>query len=103
MQPLVAPRRMKYVPPERDLLYKDHKDVSERTVYILRAWSPDRKRFVPLAAPRQVDTIRSRVGNTHRRAGALTSPPLSSTPSRRSTSCKSFTPCVVVLMAIRLS
>src|SRR5437870_4190891 len=80
MQPLVAPRRKKYVPPERDLLYKDHKDVSERTVYILRAWSPDRKRFVPLAAPRQVDTIRSRVGNTHRRAGALTSPPLSSTP-----------------------
>ena len=57
MQRLVAPRRMKSVPPARDLLYKDHQDVSERTVYIVRAWSPERKRFVPLAAPRQVDTI----------------------------------------------
>jgi hypothetical protein len=73
MQPLVAPRRMKCVPPECDFLYKDHQDVSQRTVYILRALSPDRKRFVPLAAPRQVDTLRSRVGNTHLRAGALTS------------------------------
>src|SRR6266568_7297720 len=103
MQPLVAPRRMKYVPPERDLLYKDHKDVSERTVDILRAWSPDRKRFVPLAAPRQVDTIRARVGHTHRRAGALTSPPLSWCSLRRSTSCKLFTPFVVGLLAMRRS
>jgi hypothetical protein len=32
MQPLVAPRRMKWVPPERDFLYKDNTDVSQRTV-----------------------------------------------------------------------
>ena len=32
MQPVVAPRRMKCVPPERDFLYKDHQDVSQRTV-----------------------------------------------------------------------
>ena len=32
MQPLVAPRRMKCVPPARDFLYKDHQDVSQRTV-----------------------------------------------------------------------
>ena len=43
MQPLVAPRRMKEVRPERDLLYKDTKDVSERTVDMLRALSPDRQ------------------------------------------------------------
>jgi hypothetical protein len=75
MQPLVAPRRMKYIPPARAFLYKDPQDVSERTVDILRALSPDRQRFVPLAAPRQVATIRSRVGNTPLRAGALPSLP----------------------------
>jgi hypothetical protein len=32
MQPVVAPRRMKCVPRERDFLYKDNKDVSQRTV-----------------------------------------------------------------------
>jgi hypothetical protein len=31
---------------------------------MLRAWSPERKRCVPLAAPRQVDIGRARVGNT---------------------------------------
>ena len=101
MQPLVAPRRMKEVPPERDLLSKDHQDVSERTVDILRAWSPERTRFVPLAAPRQVDTIRSRVGKTPRSAGALPSPPGLSPPARRAPSCQSCPPCVVVGMAMR--
>ena len=103
MQPLVAPRRMKYVPPERDLPYKDPKDVSQRTVDMLRAWSPERKQFDPLAAPRHVDTIRAHVGNTHRRAGALTFSPLSSTPSRRSTSGTWCTLCVVGVMVIRRS
>jgi hypothetical protein len=32
MQPLVAPRRIQYVPPARDLLDKDDQDVSQRTV-----------------------------------------------------------------------
>jgi hypothetical protein len=77
MQPLVAPRRMKCLPPARDFLYKAPQDVSQRTVCNVRVLNPDRKRFVPLAAPRQVDRHRSRVGNTHRRAGALTSFPLS--------------------------
>ena len=103
MQPLVAPRRMKYVPPAREFLSKDPQDVSERTVCIVRALSPERTRFVPLAAPRHVDTIQSRVGNTPRRAGALTSLPLSSLVSRRSMSCTSCIPCVVVLMAMQRS
>ena len=77
MHPLVAPRRMKCLPPARDFQYKDPQDVSQRTVCYVRVLNPERKRFVPLAAPRQVDIVRSRVGNTHRRAGALTSFPFS--------------------------
>ena len=52
MQPVVAPRRMKWVPPACAFLYKDHQNVSQRTVEMLRALSPDRKRLAPLAAPR---------------------------------------------------
>ena len=103
MQPSVAPRRLKGVPPERDVLYKDPKDVSQRTVYILRALSLDRKRFVPLAAPRPVDRRRSRVGKTPRRAGALTSPLCFAVPSRRATSCQVCLPCVGGLMAMQRS
>ena len=73
MQPVVAPRRMKCLPPARDFRYKDKLDVSQRTVCYVRVLHPERQRFVPLAAPRQVDIVRSRVGNTPRRAGALAS------------------------------
>ena len=37
---------MQCVPPERDFLYTDYQDVSQRTVYILRALSPEGQRFV---------------------------------------------------------
>jgi hypothetical protein len=70
---------------------------------MLRALRLEMTRFVPLAAPRHVDTLRSRVGNTPRRAGALTSSPLSPLCSRRSMSCTWRIPCVVGLMAIRRS
>jgi hypothetical protein len=56
MQPTVALRRMKCVPRERDFLDKDSKDVSQRTVDILRALSSERTRCGPLAPPGQVDT-----------------------------------------------
>jgi hypothetical protein len=42
---------------------------AKRTVCSVRVLNLDRKRFVPLAAPRPVDLVRSRVGNTHLRAG----------------------------------
>ena len=74
MQPSVAPRQRKCVPPERDFLSKDNTDVSQRTVCSVRGLHPERTRCVPLAAPRHVDMIRTRVGHTPRRAGALTSP-----------------------------
>ena len=39
----------------------------------MRVLNSDKKRFVPLAASREGDTLNSRVGNTHLRAGVLTS------------------------------
>jgi len=42
---------MKSLPSERDLLYKNPEDASQRTVRNMRVSNPDKKRFVPLAAP----------------------------------------------------
>jgi len=48
---------MQCVPPTWDLLWKDHKDVSQRTVENVRVVRPERKRFVLLAALRHIDPI----------------------------------------------
>jgi hypothetical protein len=47
---------------------------------MLRASSPDRKRFVPLAAPRQVDLSSSRVGNTHLKSRSTDVPSIIHSP-----------------------
>jgi len=72
MRLLVAPRRIKSVPSAYAFLSKDHQDVSQRAVNMLRALSPERKRGLRIAASHQVDTIQSRVGNMYPGAGALT-------------------------------
>ena len=75
MTALPSPRRMQSVPRGRQLLYKEgQRDVSQRTVCETRAWNSDRDRFVPLAAPRPVDTTKSRLGMTPQEPGARASP-----------------------------
>ena len=48
---------MQCVPLTRDLLWKGHEDVSQRTVENVRVVRLERKRFVPLAALRHIDPI----------------------------------------------
>jgi hypothetical protein len=50
--------------PKRAFLYTDPQDVSQRTVEMRRALLLERQWCASLAAPRQVEPLRSRVGNT---------------------------------------
>ena len=56
MKTLSSPRRMQSIPLGRPLRYKEVRGTSARGHFTLRALHPSRKRSVPLAAPRPVDT-----------------------------------------------
>jgi hypothetical protein len=55
MKTLSSPRRMQSIPRGRLLLSKEVQGTSARGHLTLRALHPERKRSVPLAAPRPVD------------------------------------------------
>ena len=75
MKTLSAPRRMKSMPRGRPSLSKEVRGTSARGQFTLRVLHPSRKRSVPLAAPRPVDTQEHAWAKRPWSRGALASRP----------------------------